>query len=99
VFAPAIDAGYTWLAIVGVLASALSAYYYLRVIYVFWMQSKEDEAAAEQVTDTTMPRPSPAAVGTLVVCAAALVALGLFAGGVLETTAGYFSETAMAAAP
>ena len=99
VFAPAIDAGYTWLAIVGVLASALSAYYYLRVIYVFWMQSKEDEAAAEQVTDTTMPRPSPAAVGTLVVCAVALIALGLFAGGVLETTAAYFGETAMAAAP
>jgi NADH-quinone oxidoreductase subunit N len=38
IFAPAIDAGLTWLVIIAVLASAISAYYYLRVLYVFFMR-------------------------------------------------------------
>lgn len=99
VFAPAVDAGLTWLAVIGVLMSAVSAYYYLRVVYVFWMQSKEEVEAASAVADTSLPRPTPAAMGTLVVCALALLVLGIFAGGVLETTAAFFDASAMAAAP
>ncbi len=41
VFAAAVDAGLIWLAIVGVLASAVSAYYYLRIVWFMWF----DEAA------------------------------------------------------
>jgi len=99
VFAPAIDAGMTWLAIVGVLMSAVSAYYYLRVLYVFWMQSREDVDAALAVSPNALPQATVGATGTLVVCAVALVVLGLFAGGVLETTAGFFETAAMASAP
>lgn len=98
VFAPAIDAGLTWLAIIGVLMSALSAYYYLRVVYVFWMQSAED-VEAEPFVASAFPKATVTAVGTLVVCAAALLVLGVYAGGVLETTAAFFEGAGIAAAP
>jgi len=99
VFAPAVDAGLTWLVVIGVLMSALSAYYYLRVIYVFWMQSAEEVEATDPVVEAAFPRATTAAVGTLVVCAVALVVLGIFFGGVLETTTGFFGASAMAATP
>ena len=98
VFAPAIDAGLTWLVLIGVLMSALSAYYYLRVVYVFWMQSPED-VEAEGYTEAALPQVAPAALGTLVVCAAALLVLGVFFGGVLKTTATFFDAAAMASTP
>jgi len=98
VFAPAVDAGLTWLVIVGVLMSALSAYYYLRVVYVFWMQSAED-VDTEGFTEAALPQVTPTALGTLVVCAAALLVLGVFFGGVLETTATFFDASAMASTP
>jgi NADH-quinone oxidoreductase subunit N len=41
VFNATIDAGYMWLAIVGVLTSVVSAFYYLRVVMVMWMQPGE----------------------------------------------------------
>ena len=98
VFAPAVEAGLTWLVLAGVLMSALSAYYYLRVVYVFWMQSPED-VEAEGYTEAALPQVTPAALGTLVVCAVALLVLGVFFGGVLETTSALFETTAMAATP
>jgi NADH-quinone oxidoreductase subunit N len=95
VFAPAIDAGLTWLAIVGVLASAISAYYYLRVLVVFFMKS-EDEVRVP-VSDKPFPVPvSSAAV--LVVCAALLLALGVYP-QLLDLTASYFQSGAMASLP
>ena len=98
VFAPAVEAGLTWLVIVGVLMSALSAYYYLRVIYVFWMQSPED-VEVEGYTEAALPQATPTAVGTLLVCAVALLVLGVFFGGILETTGAFFEAASMAAAP
>ena len=99
VFAPAVNAGMTWLVVIAVLMSALSAYYYLRVVYVFWMQSADEVEATDPVTNAAFPQATTAAVGTLVVCAVALVVLGVFFGGVLETTSGFFGASAMAAAP
>ncbi|PSQ95689.1 MAG: NADH-quinone oxidoreductase subunit N [Bacteroidetes bacterium SW_9_63_38] len=98
VFAPAVDAGLTGLVVAGVLMSALSAYYYLRVIYVFWMQAPED-VEAEGFTEAALPQVTPTAMGTLVVCAVSLLVLGVFFGGVLETTSAFFETTAMAATP
>ena len=99
VFAPAVEAGLTWLVVIGVLMSALSAYYYLRVVYVFWMQSPEDVVATTPGPEAAFPPATRMAVGTLVVCAVALVVLGVFFGGVMETTTGFFEAAAMAAAP
>ncbi len=50
VFAAAIDAGFLGLAIVGVLASAASVYYYLRVMVYLYMK---EPAAGEEVTLVT----------------------------------------------
>ncbi len=44
IFTAAIDAGYMWLALVGVVTSLISAYYYLRVIIVMYMQDGDVEA-------------------------------------------------------
>jgi NADH-quinone oxidoreductase subunit N len=98
VFAPAVEAGMTWLVLVGVLMSAVSAYYYLRVVYVFWMQSPED-VEADGFTEAALPQATPTALGTLVVCAVALLVLGVFFGGVFETTSAFFEATSMATAP
>ena len=90
VFAPAVKAGLTWLVIVGVLASVLSAYYYLRVVYVFWMKSPDE--APEPVRQQTFPVPlAPQAV--LVVCVVLIVLLGVLP-GLLEVTASFFPTPA-----
>lgn len=99
VFAPAVDAGLTWLVIIAVLMSAASAYYYLRVVYVFWMQSADEKETPKPVSEAAFPRSTVPALGTIVVCAGALIVLGVFFGGVLETTAAFFDTAAMAAAP
>ncbi len=96
VFAPAIDAGLTWLAIVGVLASVLSAYYYLRVLFVFWMKSPEEQA--EGARQASFPVPAASAV-VIVACAALLLVIG-FVPGVREATVGFFQQAgAMAIRP
>ncbi|HEV8354058.1 MAG TPA: NADH-quinone oxidoreductase subunit N [bacterium] len=71
VFTAALDAGYAWVAIVGVLASVVSAYYYFRVAYV---------------TLTGQPRDDVVIVGgrwtraALVAAAAGVLILGLAPG-------------------
>jgi NADH-quinone oxidoreductase subunit N len=44
VFSAAIDRGLTWLAVVGVLNSALSLYYYLRVVVYMYMRKPKTDA-------------------------------------------------------
>ncbi len=93
VFAPAVRAGLTWLVLVGVLASAVSAGYYLRVIYVMWMKSPEDAAA-----EPSMRMPA-SATAVLVLCAVLLVALSL-APNLVSLAEGYFTAVpAMALVP
>jgi NADH-quinone oxidoreductase subunit N len=41
IFMAAVKAGYVWLAVVGALLTAVSAYYYIRVIVVMYMQEPE----------------------------------------------------------
>ena len=95
VFAPAIDAGLTWLAIIGVLASVLSAYYYLRVLFVFWMRAPEEQAQDVQQAGFPVPRASAAVI---VVCAALLIVIG-FIPYVREITQVFFDGGAMAILP
>ncbi|MDX1764202.1 MAG: NADH-quinone oxidoreductase subunit N [bacterium] len=45
IFMGAVQGGYTWLAIIGVLNSAVSAYYYLRVIVRMYMETPAEEPA------------------------------------------------------
>ena len=90
IFAPAIDAGLTWLVIIAVLASAVSAYYYLRVLYVFFMRSPEEVPEAAEPSRRSFPVPR-ASAAVLVLCAVALLALGVLP-GLLEITASFFAD-------
>jgi NADH-quinone oxidoreductase subunit N len=74
-FRAAVLAHWTVLAVVGVLASAVSAYYYLRVVVVMYM--REESSAPEGVT---LDIPSWA---TLVLSAGAVLWLGIFPAHVL----------------
>jgi NADH-quinone oxidoreductase subunit N len=67
IFRAALESGYLWLAIIGVLTSIFSAFYYLRVVVIMFM--REGEATA-----TTHPTLN-LAVG---ITAVATVALGIF---------------------
>ena len=81
VFAGAIEAGYTWLAIVGVLTSVVSAYYYLRLVVLMYF--KDGIGALEADT-------SKLGIATLVLSALALVAIGIYPSVILEITEQFF---------
>ena len=95
VFAPAIEAGYTWLAIAGVLASALSGYYYLRVLYVFWMRTEEQ--ADPSVRARAFPV-SFSSAAVVVTCALVLLVIG-FIPYVRDLTQIYFDASVFATMP
>jgi NADH-quinone oxidoreductase subunit N len=71
VFSGAVEAGLTWLAIIGVLNSAIGAYYYLRVTVALFMA----DPAADAVQ---APRPRWPVMVTVVLAALGTVALGLW---------------------
>ena len=45
VFLSAINAGYTWLVVVAVIFSAISAYFYLRIVMYMYMRDPKQEVA------------------------------------------------------
>jgi NADH-quinone oxidoreductase subunit N len=75
-FGAAVNAGFTKVAVVGVLMSAVSAYYYLRVVVAMYMR--------EPMRDVSWPAPSPAASLALAVSVAVVLALGVYPAPVLE---------------
>ena len=68
-FGAAIEAGYVWLALIGVLNSAVSLYYYIRI--VVFMYLKPPSAGSE-------PQASPSLAFALAVMVVATVALGVY---------------------
>jgi len=81
VFAGAIEAGYTWLAVIGVLMSVVSAYYYLRLVVLMYFK--------EQISIIDVPGFNIGMVA-LVISALAIVGLGVFPTVVLDLTAYFF---------
>ena len=75
IFMAAVDAGLVWLAVVGVLFSAVSAYYYLRVVMLMYM--KEPESQAKLAV-------SPAATVALWVATLVILGLGIYPGPLVE---------------
>ena len=75
-FAAAIESGWSWVALVGVLTSAISLYYYMGI--AVFMYLKESEAT------TVTPLRSPALVGAITVCAVVTVLLGVAPGPLVE---------------
>ena len=76
VFTAAVDSGLAWLAIVGVVNSAVSAYYYVRIIRVMFLQQPPASP------DTRTGR-NPAPWAAMGVAAAALVFMGVAPGFVM----------------
>ena len=74
-FLAAVEGGLGWLAIVGVLTSVISAFFYLRVIVDMTMREPERE---------TPNRIYPASVTTLAVTALGTLVLGLWPGPWLQ---------------
>ena len=81
VFVGAIEGGYTWLAILGVLMSVISAYYYLRLVVVMYFK--------DQVSVIEEPMPA-AGVLALVLSAIVLLGLGIFPSVLLNITQHFF---------
>jgi len=76
VFSAALQANLVGLTIIGVLNSAVGAYYYLRIIVMMYMREAREEVPAT---------PVPPALGTaLAISAAATLYLGLLPGRILE---------------
>jgi len=76
VFSAALQANLIGLTIIGVLNSAVGAYYYLRIIVVMYMREAREEIPAAPV--------SPALGAALAISVAATLYLGLLPGRVLE---------------
>jgi NADH-quinone oxidoreductase subunit N len=73
-FKSALDAGYVYLVVIAVLNSALSVFYYLRILVIMFMQ-KEIELPAVRWT-------LPVSV-TLILCVLGLLNFGIFPGALL----------------
>jgi NADH-quinone oxidoreductase subunit N len=76
VFGAAVHAGYAWVSVIGVLASSVAMFFYLRVMVVMYMQ-ESDEA------QTALPMGSLAG-GVIALCAAATIFFGLAWGPLFE---------------
>jgi NADH-quinone oxidoreductase subunit N len=74
-FGAAIDAGYVWLAVIAVINSAISLYYYIRVVVFMWI--------TEGVTRAHLPL-SPALGTALVIVLVATVLFGIYPTALFE---------------
>jgi NADH-quinone oxidoreductase subunit N len=75
-FSAAVTAGYAHLAIIGMLMSAVSAYYYLRVVVAMYMQEPVGEDGWSRVT--------PGAGLALGVVTAVVLVLGVYPGPLMD---------------
>ncbi len=72
IFSAAVQAGYIWLTIIGVMNSLVSVYYYLRITVLMYMRPAEADLGPVSFT--------PAATAAMVATAAAVVLVGIFPG-------------------
>lgn len=77
VFDAAVQADIVWLALIGVLNSVVSAYYYLRVVMVMYTQEPETEGSFQ---------PSPALGLALAVAVVGLFAVGVYPAALLDAS-------------
>jgi NADH-quinone oxidoreductase subunit N len=68
-FGAAVKAGFTWLAVIGVVTSAISLYYYFGIVVNMYLKPSGK--------DTPEPLQAPALVGAIAICAGVTLLLGL----------------------
>jgi NADH-quinone oxidoreductase subunit N len=76
IFAAAVQQGHYWLAIIGVLTSVVSVYYYLRIIVMMYM--------SESAHTTPVAKISPASSAALAMAVAAVIYLGVYPTDAIE---------------
>jgi NADH-quinone oxidoreductase subunit N len=76
VFGAAIDAGYAWVVVIGMIASAIAAFFYLRVMAAMYMQEREEPVEASPV--------GPLSAGVIALTALATVFFGLLWSPLIE---------------
>ncbi|MFA9390620.1 MAG: NADH-quinone oxidoreductase subunit N [Prolixibacteraceae bacterium] len=76
VFTSVVDAGYIWLAVIGVLNSVVSLYYYMKVVRNMYLRQNE--------TETPKVTFSPIAIVIVVALAIPTLVLGLYFGPIVE---------------
>jgi NADH-quinone oxidoreductase subunit N len=74
-FMAAVNAGYTWLALVAVVFSSISAYFYLRIVMNMYMKEPKVEVALSTSASTNI---------VLAVTVAAVLLIGVLPSGVIE---------------
>jgi NADH-quinone oxidoreductase subunit N len=67
VFSAAVDAGWVWLAVLAMLNSVISAYYYLRVVVNMYMHEAEEETAPSRAPWTVSLALWLTALGTIII--------------------------------
>lgn len=77
VFRVAVESGYAWLAVIGVLCSAVAAYFYVRIVVA--MYSKADSPKSVSIADRR-----PLTMAAVLVGVVATLVLGVFPGPVLD---------------
>jgi len=77
----AVNAGLAWLAIIGLVFAAVSAFYYLRVVMVMYMR----EPSSDQELETSLTL-SPTATVVLACAVAGVVVLGVYPGPLVSLT-------------
>nr|MBA3564434.1 NADH:ubiquinone oxidoreductase subunit N [Gammaproteobacteria bacterium] len=78
VFSAAIEAGFAWLAVLGIVFAVVGAFYYLRIVKLMYFDEPVDEAPLEAALDMRL---------TLSVNSLAVLALGIFPGGLIALCA------------
>ena len=74
-FGAAMEAGYVWLAVIGVLNSAISLYYYLRIVVFMYLKNE---------TTGSQPRATPALAFAMVLAVVVTIGLGLYPRALFE---------------
>jgi NADH-quinone oxidoreductase subunit N len=80
-FMAAVNAGLTWLAVIGLIFAAVSAFYYLRVIMVMYMR----DPSSEQELETRLAL-TPTTTVVLAFAIAGVVWLGVYPGPLVSVT-------------
>ena len=78
IFTAAVQEGHYWLAIIGVLSSVVSVFFYLRIVVMMYMSESAPEI------DSMRPRVSATAVAGLILATAAVLYLGVLPTRVLD---------------
>ncbi|MEJ5301379.1 MAG: NADH-quinone oxidoreductase subunit N [Thermodesulforhabdaceae bacterium] len=84
IFKGALEAGYLWLVIIAVLNSAISAYFYLRVLVYMFFEKPLDTGGVLQAS-------SPAVTTALVITSLGVLVLGIFPQYFFELTTKYMT--------